>query len=74
MIEEEKETFDADRAGALVKELRECFDNGKTKSYDWRVSQLESIVKMVDEREKDILAALHQDLSKPEHEAFVSEV
>ncbi|GFY91327.1 aldehyde dehydrogenase 3I1 [Actinidia rufa] len=74
MAEEGKETFDADRAGALVKELRECFDNGTTKSYDWRVSQLESIAKMVDEREKDILAALHQDLSKPEHEAFVSEV
>ncbi|XP_057495150.1 aldehyde dehydrogenase family 3 member H1-like [Actinidia eriantha] len=74
MADEEKETFDADRAGALVKELRECFDNGKTKSYDWRVSQLEGIAKMVDEREKDILAALHKDLSKPEHEAFVSEI
>ncbi|KAG5528977.1 hypothetical protein RHGRI_029589 [Rhododendron griersonianum] len=67
MAEEEK-------ASALVKELRESFNTGKTKKYEWRVSQLENILKMVEQREKDILSALHKDLSKPEQEAFISEV
>jgi aldehyde dehydrogenase (NAD+) len=38
------------------------------------VSQLKGIEKMVEEREKDISEALYKDLSKPEFEAFVSEV
>ncbi|XP_058186488.1 aldehyde dehydrogenase family 3 member H1-like isoform X2 [Rhododendron vialii] len=63
-----------ERASALVKELRECFNTGKTKNYEWRVSQLENILKMIEQREKDILSALHKDLSKPQQEAFISEV
>uniref|UniRef100_A0A6N2MJ18 Aldehyde dehydrogenase domain-containing protein n=1 Tax=Salix viminalis TaxID=40686 RepID=A0A6N2MJ18_SALVM len=73
MMEEEKKTFDANEAALLVKELNESFRTGKTKSYEWRVSQLKSIEKMVVEREKDICEALYINLSKPEFEAFVSE-
>ncbi|XP_059653443.1 aldehyde dehydrogenase family 3 member H1-like [Cornus florida] len=72
--ESESSMFDGERAGVVVKELRECFNSGKTKSYEWRVEQLKRIAKFIDEREKDILAALHNDLSKPETEAFVSEI
>ncbi|KAJ6314145.1 hypothetical protein OIU78_017744 [Salix suchowensis] len=74
MMEEKKKTFDANEAALLVKELNESFRTGKTKSYEWRVSQLKSIEKMVVEREKDICEALYKDLSKPEFEAFVSEI
>lgn len=74
MMEEKKQTFDANEAALLVKELNESFRTGKTKSYEWRVSQLKGIEKMVVEREKDISEALYKDLSKPEYEAFVSEV
>ena len=74
MMEEKKQTFDANEAALLVKELNESFRTGKTKSYEWRVSQLKCIEKMVVEREKDISEALYKDLSKPEYEAFVSEV
>lgn len=75
MAEEKKESsFDADKANMLVQDLRQQFDSGKTKAYEWRVAQLEGISRMIDEREKEIVEAVHKDLSKPEFEAFVAEV
>ncbi|CAJ1937753.1 unnamed protein product [Sphenostylis stenocarpa] len=71
---EEKHIFDGEKANLLVRELRKSFDSGRTKSYDWRVSQLEAIIKMLEEREKDIIEALYKDLAKPQFEAFISEV
>ncbi|XP_057420094.1 aldehyde dehydrogenase family 3 member H1-like isoform X2 [Lotus japonicus] len=70
----EKPIFDGHKAALLVKDLRKSFDSGKTKSYEWRISQLKGIAKMLEEREKDIIAALDKDLSKPGFEAFLSEV
>lgn len=58
----------------LVKELRKSFDSGKTRSYEWRISQLEGIAKMLDEKEKEIINALDKDISKPALEAFITEV
>ncbi|XP_057971599.1 aldehyde dehydrogenase family 3 member H1-like isoform X2 [Malania oleifera] len=75
MEEQEKGIlFDEQQAALLVRELKESFNSGKTKSYKWRISQLKSIAKMVDEQESQILDALHQDLSKPQFEAFISEI
>ncbi|GAB4855726.1 Aldehyde dehydrogenase 3 member I1, chloroplastic [Ancistrocladus abbreviatus] len=74
MAEEKKVSFDAGEASLLVKELRGHFNSGKTKSYEWRMAQLKSISKMVNEREKEIIEALQKDLSKPELEAFMSEI
>lgn len=71
---EEKQTFNPDKAGELVKELRNSFNSGRTKSYEWRMSQLENIAKMLEEKEKEITEALYKDLSKPEVEAFISEI
>ncbi|GMI67812.1 aldehyde dehydrogenase 3I1, aldehyde dehydrogenase 3 [Hibiscus trionum] len=73
-MEEVKPAFDTDEAAVLVNRLRKTFNSGKTKSYEWRISQLESISKMVDEKEKQIIKALHEDLSKPELEAYLSEI
>ncbi|XP_039038598.1 aldehyde dehydrogenase family 3 member H1-like [Hibiscus syriacus] len=73
-MEEVKSTFDADEAAVLVNKLRKTFNSGKTKSYEWRISQLESISKMVDEKEKEIIEALYEDLSKPQLEAYLSEI
>ncbi|XP_041008081.1 aldehyde dehydrogenase family 3 member H1-like [Juglans microcarpa x Juglans regia] len=75
MVEvEEKPKFDADKAALLVKEVRKSFNSGKTRSYEWRVSQLKSIEKMIEEKEMEITEALHKDLSKPAFEAFISEI
>ncbi|KAF1875860.1 hypothetical protein Lal_00006491 [Lupinus albus] len=70
---EEKQVFDTEKASLLVKELRKSFDLGRTKSYEWRVSQLEGIAKMLEEKEKEIVEALYKDLSKPALESFLSE-
>ncbi|XP_031389348.1 aldehyde dehydrogenase family 3 member H1-like isoform X2 [Punica granatum] len=74
MAEEENRVFGASEASLLIRELRDSFKSGRTKSYDWRVSQLRGIEKMIEEREKDIIQALYMDLSKPELESFFSEI
>jgi aldehyde dehydrogenase (NAD+) len=66
--------FDGDKAALLVRELRNNFDSGKTKSYEWRISQLEAIAKMLVEKENEIIDALHKDVSKPRLEAYITEV
>lgn len=71
---EEKRAFDASEASLLVRELRTIFNSGRTKSYDWRISQLRGIEMMMEEREKDVVEALHMDLSKPELETIIAEV
>ncbi|KAF8411758.1 hypothetical protein HHK36_004316 [Tetracentron sinense] len=71
---EQKTKFDTNSAASLVQDLRDSFSSGKTKSYEWRVTQLKSILKLVDDREKEIVEALRKDLSKPELESFVSEI
>ncbi|PON79895.1 Succinylglutamate-semialdehyde dehydrogenase [Trema orientale] len=71
---EEERKFDGDEASSLIKELQKVFNSGKTKSYEWRISQLQSIVKMLEEKEKDIIEAIHKDLAKPHLEAFIAEI
>ncbi|CAN1234344.1 Aldehyde dehydrogenase family 3 member H1 [Linum perenne] len=61
-------------AQQLVKELRDAYGSGTTRSYDWRVSQLKSIVRMCDESERDVVEALRKDLAKPELEATLYEL
>lgn len=73
-VEEKRERIDVEKARVLVEEIQGVFNSGRTKSYEWRISQLNSISKMLNEKENDITAALYKDLSKPEIEAFVSEV
>ncbi|XP_004503900.1 aldehyde dehydrogenase family 3 member H1-like isoform X2 [Cicer arietinum] len=71
---EEKQVFDGEKAALLVRELRNNFDTGKTKSYEWRISQLKAIAKMLEEKEKEIVDALNKDISKPPLEAFITEI
>lgn len=71
---EEKPKLDVDKAALLARELRKSFNSGRTTNYEWRMSQLKSIEKMLEEKENDITEALYKDLSKPGIEAFVAEV
>ncbi|XP_022773280.1 aldehyde dehydrogenase family 3 member H1-like [Durio zibethinus] len=70
----EKEVFDSESAKELVKELRASFVAGKTKSYEWRRTQLKAMLKMMEENEPQIVAALRDDLSKPELESSIYEI
>ncbi|KAH7836182.1 hypothetical protein Vadar_033490 [Vaccinium darrowii] len=69
-----KPAFDCEAASSTVKDLRATFATEKTRSYEWRASQLKSLLKLINDHESDIIDALRSDLSKPAHEAFVSEI
>lgn len=74
VVKEQTSAFNGKEAALLVDELRSNFNTCRTKSYEWRISQLQNISRMLDEKEKCITEALYQDLSKPELEAFLAEV
>jgi aldehyde dehydrogenase (NAD+) len=48
-----------------VADLRRAFNTGKTKDLAWRKQQLRQLIKLVSENEKELVAALHKDLSTP---------
>ena len=56
-----------------VAALRQRFDTGASTSLQWRLRQLEGIVKFVEERERDILDALAADMGRAEMEAYATE-
>ena len=57
-----------------LEELRETYRSGKTKEASWRRSQLKSLLTLLEEREEDILQALHQDIGKNPVESYRDEV
>ncbi|GAB2252265.1 hypothetical protein Droror1_Dr00005112 [Drosera rotundifolia] len=69
-----KKAFDAEAAAAMTAELRAAFGAGRTRSYEWRVEQLNAIVKMMEDREREIVDALRSDLGKPEFESVLYEI
>ncbi|PIM99872.1 Aldehyde dehydrogenase [Handroanthus impetiginosus] len=58
----------------VATELRSVYASGKTKTFQWRVSQLKAILRLTTDHEKEIAEALRSDLNKPEHEAFIHEI
>ncbi|KAL1533608.1 aldehyde dehydrogenase (NAD(+)) [Salvia divinorum] len=54
--------------------LRAVYTSGKTRTYEWRVSQLNAMLKIATRHEKDFVVALNSDLGKHEHEAFIHEI
>lgn len=59
---------------SVVAEARTAFENGKTKGFDWRNSQLKSLLRFLQERESELLRVLKDDLGKHRVEAFRDEV
>lgn len=72
--EGEKTIFDVEAASTLVNELKGTYATGKTRSYEWRISQLQGILKMAEHHEQEILDAVFSDLSKPAFEGSFFEV
>ncbi|KAE9466731.1 hypothetical protein C3L33_01384, partial [Rhododendron williamsianum] len=54
-------------------ELRQAFKSGRTRSVGWRKSQLQAILKLMDEKEDQIFKALQQDLGMHPVEAYRDE-
>lgn len=62
------------RISETVARLRTSFNSGRTRPLSWRVSQLKALVRMINERSDDIIAALQADLGKPATEAWLAEI
>lgn len=54
--------------------MRKFFDDGNTKSYQFRKQQLIKLKEQIKFHEEEILQALHNDFGKPRFEAFISEI
>lgn len=57
-----------------VAKARLAFQSGRTKSLDWREGQLKSLLRMLEDHEKEFLEALEKDIRKPKQEGLVFEV
>lgn len=53
---------------------RKFFDEGNTKSYDFRIEQLKKLKSTIKKYEKDISDALYKDLHKSRFESYTSEI
>ena len=54
----------------LVAAQRAYFESGQTKSYDFRLAQLQKLRQVIIERQDDIVAAAKADLGRPAFEAY----
>ena len=57
----------------IVARQRSFFKTGATKSYEYRIENLNKLKTALVKYERELLAALKQDLGKPEFEAYLSE-
>ncbi|XP_023552079.1 aldehyde dehydrogenase family 3 member F1 [Cucurbita pepo subsp. pepo] len=57
-----------------LKELRQSFRNGRTRSLEWRKEQLISLIHFIQDKENAIFEALFQDLGKHPVEIYRDEV
>ena len=53
---------------------RELFDSGHTKSYDFRIHQLEELKSAIKNNEEEIFEALYKDLHKARFESYAAEI
>jgi aldehyde dehydrogenase (NAD+) len=58
----------------VVASLRRTFDEGLTRSLDWRREELRALQRMLREGEQELLEALHADLGKPAVEARLTDL
>ena len=55
----------------LVHQCRETFDRGTTRPLQWRRQQLEALIRMLRENEKEFAEALKTDLGRGPEEAWL---
>lgn len=61
-------------AARLVARLRATFASGRTRPLSWRRAQLDGLLAMLVDHERDLLDALGADLAKPPLEAYGTEI
>lgn len=63
-----------ERHESLLGELRETFKSGRTRSLEWRKTQLQALMNMLTDQEHKCLQALHDDLGKSKVESYKDEI
>ena len=63
-----------DRIGALVARQRTWFAKGRTKDVKFRLAALKRLRDVIRLREREIAAALYQDLHKSSAESYMTEI
>ncbi len=58
----------------IADSLRATYRSGATRPLAWRRRQLEQMIRMLDENEAELLAALRTDLGKPTVEGFITDL
>ncbi|CAH1183793.1 unnamed protein product [Phaedon cochleariae] len=58
----------------LVMHLRTTFESGKTKPIEYRIEQLKSLKKMLQEKSETISQCLYDDLHKSKHDSILMEI
>lgn len=61
-------------AAPMVADLRNYFNSGATRSYEWRMQQLQRVVDFFDEKEEEIMEALYQDSGKAEFNCYSGDI
>ncbi|XP_062479469.1 aldehyde dehydrogenase family 3 member A2 isoform X3 [Pezoporus occidentalis] len=63
-----------ERMQQVVGRARAAFNSGRSRALEFRMQQLKALKRMVQEKEKDILAAIRADLHKSEPNAYCHEI
>ncbi|XP_066491148.1 aldehyde dehydrogenase family 3 member A2 isoform X2 [Tiliqua scincoides] len=63
-----------DRIKEVVERARAAFNTGKSRPLEFRIQQLKALKRMLEEKEKEIAAALKADLNKNECNAYTYEI
>lgn len=65
---------DASDVATVVDRLRATYASGRTRPLAWRRRQLVAIERLLAEREPEIAAALHEDLGRSPHNAWLGDI
>ncbi|MDT4920817.1 MAG: aldehyde dehydrogenase [Pseudonocardiales bacterium] len=70
---------ESDRSSArsipdTVTQLRATFRSGRTRPVEWRLGQLDALIRMLTEREADFAQALNKDLGRGAVEAWLADI
>ncbi|MEO5652783.1 MAG: aldehyde dehydrogenase family protein [Marmoricola sp.] len=67
-------TFGTTEASAVVARLRATFSSGRTRSLRWRQEQLDGLMRLLSEREGELVSALAADLGRTPFEAWAADL
>lgn len=68
------ERTDLDSIPGTVAAIRHTFQSGRTRPIEWRLRQLDGLLRVLDEGGDDLVAAMQRDFGKPTLEAYSTDI